>query len=226
MDRLRQFDPASRKFPVRTLLAAKQPRSYSWRCPLWFDQGQEGRCVEFALAHEAAARPSVVDERLLTQILASRLIYWPAQMEDGWEGGSYPGASPQYEGTSVLAGVKVATRLGLYREYRWAFGLDDLILAVGYRGPAVLGVDWHEGMFDPGPDGFLRVAGAIAGGHAILCNAVSLKREAFKLHNSWGRDWGMEGEAWISFGDMDRLLRAGGEACIPSIRLRPTALTL
>ncbi len=224
MDRLRQFDPASRRFPVRTLLAAKQPRSYTWRCPYWFDQGQEGRCVEFAWVHEAGARPILVDQSLLAKILSLKLIYWPAQVEDEWPGGSYPGAEPQYEGTSVLAGVKVATRLGLYREYRWAFGLDDLILALGYAGPAVLGVDWYEDMFEPDAEGFLHVAGGVVGGHAILCNGVSLRRRAFRLHNSWGRSWGQDGAAWISFDDMEKLLHSKGEACIPSVRLRPTFL--
>jgi hypothetical protein len=229
LDRLKQFDEKSRAFPVRMTLTAEQvkkPRGYTWGCPFWFNQGREGRCVEYGIVHEAGARPALVKAMLLEQILADKLIYWPAQREDQWPGGSYPGATPKYEGTSVLAGVKVAVRLGLYKEYRWAFGLDDLILAVGYKGPAILGVDWYEGMFDTDDKGFIHVSGGIAGGHAILCNGVSVSKRAFRLHNSWGKDWGVNGEAWLSFADMEKLLHDQGEACIPSVRLRPEQLAV
>lgn len=206
LDRLVQFDQRSRNFPVRALIsAAVKPRSYTWSCDAWLDQGREGACVGFSISHEAASRPVVV--RGITATIAQR-VYKRAQQIDEWEG-------EEYDGTSVLAGIKAAQERGWYGEYRWAFGLNDLILAVGYKGPAVLGINWYEGMLEVGPKGIIRPTGDIAGGHAILCNGVSIKNRLFRLHNSWGEGWGIFGDCFISFDDMDRLLHEQGEACVP-----------
>lgn len=210
LDRRIQFDERSREYPIRELIQeAAKPRSYTWRVGVWLDQGREGACVGFAWAHELAARPSVRVVHSSTALV----IYREAQKVDEWPGESY-------SGTSVLAGAKVVAAQGLIPEYRWAFGLEDLILAVGYKGPAVIGVNWYEGMFAPDAKGFLHVEGRKMGGHAILCHGVSISGRYFKVHNSWGRGWGHNGEARISFDDMERLLREQGEACIPVKRVR------
>lgn len=73
---------------------------------LYYNQGTEGRCVEFALL------------RILSQMnrkrydITSRWHYWEMQRTDEWTGGSYPGATPQYEGTSGRAGLEVARAHG------------------------------------------------------------------------------------------------------------------
>ena len=212
LGRLPQFDARSRAFPIRSLVAAKPPRSYTWSCGVTIDQGMEGSCVGHAWAHELAARPRVIPG--VGHDFARR-VYFDAQRIDEWDGGAYPGAAPFYEGTSVLAGAKVVKALGAMDEYRWAFGLSDLILAVGYAGPAVLGINWYEGMFDPDPSGLVRVSGDVAGGHAIVANGVSVKRRLVRLHNSWGPGWGVGGHAFIGWDDLERLLHEQGEACIP-----------
>lgn len=216
LTRIPQFDERSKSFPIRTIVTNQTPRSYTWSCDTYLDQGSEGACVGFSLAHELIAKPSVVNG--ITEKFAKENIYWEAQKIDDWAGGSYPGASTHYEGTSVLAGVKVVQKLGYIKEYRWAFGLDDLILAVGRKGPAVLGVNWYEGMFDTHSCGYIHATGELMGGHAILCKGVNLKEKYFILHNSWGNSWGTGGCAKISFDDMEFLLEDNGEAVIPVIR--------
>jgi hypothetical protein len=211
--RLRQFDERSRNFPVRDLVKSKQPRSFTWGCSQHLDQGSEGACVGFSFAHELIAKPSPV--KGITAQFAIEKIYWEAQKSDPWDGGSYPGAKPKYEGTSVLEGVKAVQKLGYITEYRWAFGLDDLVMAVSQCGPAILGINWYDGMFDPHSCGYLHVGGELAGGHAILCRGVNVKGRYFLLHNSWGPNWGVKGDARISWEDIERLLHEGGEACIP-----------
>lgn len=215
--RLRQFDERSKNYPVRTLVAGRLPRSFSWACSQHLDQGQEGACVGFSVTHELAAKPAPV--KGLTAQFAIEKIYWEAQRNDPWDGGSYPGAKPKYEGTSVIEGVRAAQKLGYITEYRWAFGLDDLVMAVGHCGPAILGVNWYDGMFDTHSCGWLHVAGELAGGHAILCKGVNVTNRYFTLHNSWGPKWGVKGDARISWDDVDRLLHEGGEACIPVHRV-------
>lgn len=216
LTRVVQFDEKSKNFPVTAVISNQTPRSYTWRCDIHLDQGSEGACPGFSFAHELAAYPAPV--KGMTDKFARESIYWEAQKNDEWPGGAYPGAKPFYEGTSVLAAAKQVQKLGYITEYRWAFGLSDLILAVGRQGPAVLGVNWYDSMFDTKDCGFVHVEGEIAGGHAILCKGVNITDKYFVLHNSWGDSWGFGGDAKISFGDMARLLDEDGEACIPVTR--------
>lgn len=212
LDRLVRFDEKSRNFPVTAVIKQTKPRSYTWRCSSWLDQGREGACTGFAVSHEAAARP--VEVKNIDNALAYK-VYKRAQQLDIWPG-------ENYSGSSVLAAMKAGKELGWYDEYRWAFGVDDLALAVSRKGPAVLGVNWYEGMFQTSRSGYISVSGRKAGGHAILCHGFNVKGGYFKLHNSWGKSWGINGECKITYEDMDRLLREQGEACIPVKRKKIT----
>lgn len=188
----------------------RQPRSYTWACDKNLDQGSEGACVAFAWTHERAARPKVgpVDNAL------ARSLYPLMQRVDEW-----PGEEPTYSGTSVLAGAKIAKEKGWIGEYWWADNVTDALAAISFRGPAVLGVDWYEGMLDTDADGFIHATGRIVGGHSILARGVSLSKQAVLLHNSWGKDWGGTekgpGTAWLSFYDFNYLIQNHGDVCIP-----------
>jgi papain like protease len=89
----------------------------------------------------------------------------------------------------------------------------DVIAFLVHRGPGVLGTDWYESRFDPVPDGLVKVAGNVAGGHAYLCYGYDADGQRFRGQNSWGRAWGDNGRFWVARGDLDRLIRAYGEAC-------------
>lgn len=214
-DRLPQFDERSRSFDIARTLDTTKPRSYTWGCPANLDQGREGACVGFGWAHEHAARPYV---RPADNALA-RALYFEAQRVDEWPGGAYPGASPFYEGTSVLAGAKAAQARGHLSEYRWAFNLNDALTAVSRKGPAVIGVWWWTGMFRPDADGFLHPTGQREGGHALLVRGVNIKARTVVLHNSWGTGWGGTkygpGTALLTWDDFGSLLADDGECCIP-----------
>ena len=43
---------------------------------------------------------------------------------------------------------------------------------------------------------------------------VNTKREQITIKNSWGTSWGDSGHAKLPFADLDKLLRADGEALI------------
>jgi hypothetical protein len=232
LDRVPQFDPRSRAFGIAELTTVEELHSKTWRCLVWNDQGREGACVGFAWSHELSATPTTVK----TTNEDALAIYKTAQTLDEWPG-------TNYSGTSVLAGAKAVQRLStggksLMPEYRWAFGVDDLILALGNHGPAVLGINWHEGMYNTDESGFIHPTGKVVGGHAILCRAVKLTYKAgttghsldnidrdksfFTLRNSWGKDWGRVGDCYVTINDMDTLLRNGGEACVPVVRKSAT----
>jgi hypothetical protein len=233
VDRRVQFDPRSRSFAAVEAfdLVDKPFRSYTWGCDVYNDQGSEGACVGFAWTHELSAKPKVVRRDAAYALK----IYNRARQIDPWPG-------EDYSGTSVLAGVKAVMEdlnsLGnaYIREYRWGFGLQDVMRIVGYKGPVVLGINWYYDMYFPNDKGFITPTGEVVGGHAILANGikivkkdssgaypvpfdnVDLDKSWVRLHNSWGTGYGIGGDAKITLTDLDKLLRDNGEACIPTLR--------
>lgn len=213
LDRLIEFDERSKAFPIRTLVEGKARRSYTWSVGVSLNQGNEGACVGFGWTHERAARPKV--DLTVTDQTAFNL-YYRAQHLDVWPG-------ENYEGTSVIAGAKAAIEAGWISEYRWALGPgaeaaeNDLALAVGYKGPAVLGTYWYASMDYPVLDAAGRrwvnvnPSSGIRGGHCYLTHGYSVKLDAYKCWNSWGAP----SEFWIKRTDMITLLADEGEACIP-----------
>lgn len=211
LDRLVHYDEQSKQYPIRTLVAEKKLRSYSWSLPTYLDQGSEGACVGFSITHELAARPSEVK---VDNAFAMN-VYYNAQQIDPWPGGAYPQAKPYYEGTDVLSGIKYVQKQGYYKEYRWAFSLNDALLALGYNGPGVLGCNWREGMMEPDDKGFIHPTGNVVGGHAILVRAVNIKNKTVTLANSWGKSWGKDGDCYLTWDDFEKVLKDDGEFCIP-----------
>jgi papain like protease len=204
-DRLPSFDQRSRNFSATLALPDKPQRSYTWGVPVRLDQGAIGQCVGFGFGQELAARPKVHTKVTYD---TARQIYLRAQQLDEWPG-------EDYEGTSILAGAKTVQEKNYVTAYHWCFTLSELVLAVGYLGPVVLGVNWHTGQMDTDSNGFIHPTGAVEGGHAIIANGVSVKSRSFLLTNSWGAGWGTNGQCRITWSDMWQLLSEQGEACVP-----------
>lgn len=238
LGRLVQYDERSKNYPVRPLLLGLadkfktnqiNPRSYSWRIREWHDQGREGACVAFAHGHRVSGR----SVEKLGQLNYSKLIdiYRKAQLIDPWpethEGGE--------EGTSVLAGAKIMQELDFYNSYRWIFGHDeglkDAILTLGYVGGLVMGTWWWSGMYNTDERGFVSPTGSRIGGHAWYVYGIRIrdKNDQFTsdmadvdldntivfCRNSWGRDWGVDGDFKLTLRDWNKLRLDQGEAMLP-----------
>ncbi|MDQ3704212.1 MAG: hypothetical protein M3437_03135, partial [Chloroflexota bacterium] len=125
-----------------------------------------------------------------------------------------------YEGSSVRAAMKALVYYTTVTTYRWAFTLDDAVRWVSLYGALNLGTDWHRGMSRPytGPDGrsWIEPTGTLQGGHAYLLNGVNREQQKFRMENNWGREWGDNGFAWISFDSVEYLLSQNGEAACPT----------
>jgi hypothetical protein len=217
------FDARSKAFPIRAAIPERpKRRTKKWRNGVILDQGREGACVGFGWAAEALSTPVAVD---LTRLKAdapedptafAQAIYHRAKQIDWWDG-------EDYEGTSVLAGAKAMQELGLLKEYRWCFNIEDVIDAILVKGPVVLGIYWYESMYEA-PNGILKVNGPIVGGHCITAVGFKLAKDSATgedtviLQNSWGYSWGEWGLAEIRVSDLAALLRNDGEACVPSKR--------
>lgn len=160
-------------YPISALFEAEQPPLIDQQWPIGprLDQGREGACVGFGWTAELMAEPAKVTGAGQE---TARPLYYELQRRDEFPGGEYPGASPKMGGTSVEVGAQLLTEVGHYSEYRWARTEEDIARAVGYVGPVVIGVNWHEGMRNPGSDGFIRPTGQIIGGHCVLIYGIVL----------------------------------------------------
>ena len=171
----------------------------------WGDQGNTPQCVGYAWSHwiddgpiiHAGKRPNVNPTTL----------YRESQKRDQWPG-------ENYNGTSVRGGAKYLQEIGKIKSYLWAFDVQTLMNTVLTQGPVVVGTNWYYNMFFPDRNGLIRASGRWMGGHAYVINGVNTKTQLFRIKNSWGRNWGQRGRAFISFSDMTRLIREGGEICL------------
>ena len=211
LGRLIEFDLTSTRYPIRSLLGPRSVlQSKEWPCFEYLDQGNVGACVGFSCEHDIAADPVM----LPVSHNHAMQIYKEAQRIDPWPG-------EDYEGTSVLAGVKTLKAMGYISEYRWAFSIDDVLDTLANYGPVIFGINWYSGMFYPNAAGVINPSGSLAGGHAILGVGYNHEHQLVHLHNSWGQGWGRGGDCWISVANLTRLLNERGEACVPVVRTDP-----
>jgi len=193
-----------------------------WNCVGVLDQGSTSQCVAYSGWKYLTSGPIVNRRPKQTP----ETIYEECRRNDEWPG-------EDYEGTSVRALFKVFQTYGYVRSYQWAF---DLELVVGHllnTGPVVMGTNWYRNMFTPHKEtGYLEVSGPIDGGHAWLILGAYRSRKnpdgskgAVRMVNSWGPTWGQHGRAWLTFIDLDRLIREEGEACVAS-EIKISALEL
>lgn len=211
LGRIAELDIRSAEFPIRALLDPTMVlHTQLWPCPEYLDQGNVGACVGFSMAHDIISEPMA----LASNFSQAMNIYKEAQKIDPWPGEAY-------EGTSVLAGVKILQQMSYVSEYRWAFSIDDVLQTLSNLGPIVFGLNWYQGMFSPDAEGLIRPTGGLAGGHAILAVGYDHERQLVRFHNSWGVWWGKVGDCFITVADLTRLLAERGEACVPVVRTNP-----
>lgn len=185
--------------------------------PRWlFDQGSEGSCVGFGCARTLGI--------INREIYDPWVIYNEARKIDEWPG-------EDYEGTSVRAGLEVLRSQGArdtdittvelsagIEEYRWASTVDEIRGYIALGVPVVIGVNWYSNFDRPVKNivsnewwigqGSL---GSIRGGHCVCLHWASDKRQAFRVLNSWGRDYPY---VWLPYNVMQRLIDEDGEVGI------------
>ena len=200
-DRLRSFNELSRNYSIGKLTRNLEAVTTKWDCDKILDQGSDGSCVGHGIAHELIAKPVPclqVDHKYAVY------IYDEAKKVDEWPG-------EDYEGTSVIAGLKVAKKLGWYDSYQWAFNLDDMLVGVSNAGPAVMGTNWYTGMMTPDSNGFIKPTGYNEGGHCWLLAGVDVEHKFAWCVNSWGKSWGLNGWFKLTWDDLWYLMEHQGE---------------
>lgn len=221
LGRVVRFDERSRDYPVSELftksILTSDLRTKTWRRPLALDQTTTPQCVGYSLWGAYNTQPQTrrytYDQR--TQYSPTD-IYNGAQLLDEWAG-------EEYDGSSVLGGVKWLHQMSLIKEYRWCFTLDDVLLTLSNVGPVVVGTNWLSDMFnapdpDPGRTASAQYAlsywGDIVGGHAYELHGIDVVNEIVIGTNSWGTGWGDEGRMYLRWEDLEALLADQGEALV------------
>lgn len=159
-------------------------------------------------------------------------LYDQAQQIDEW-----PGQEPAFVGTSVRAGCDVLLTHGHSKwawtqgdgrppdrahgiaAFRWARTVDEMRAVLAGGQGAVLGCNWLTNFDTPEQvNGEWWIGrgewGRVRGGHAIFVRGGSDQRGAVLLTNSWGTGWGGNGDAWLPYGALERLLRENGECVV------------
>lgn len=214
---LEEFDDRSLAYSITDTLKERYeklvPINKVHLAPTCLDQGQEGACAGFATTHAILTEPRIQDPKIYNAKFARESLYYPAQMNDEFPGGEYPGADPRMGGTSVLAVMKEAKALGVIEKYEWAFSIESLVLGVSWHGPAVLGTVWTDSMMRPDRKGAVKTDGRVVGRHAYLMYGVNIRTRMALCLNSWGEEgYGVQGRFQIALDDVEDLLGSRGEA--------------
>jgi len=177
------------------------------------DQGRVGSCTGNAGIADLATDPMFAglaghvltkSGYTLDQPGALRL-YSAAQFLDG--NGRYP---PNDRGSNGLSIAKALKTAGLISSYRHTFTRDDALLAASQH-PFISGMNWYTQMFHPDVDGRVRLSGALAGGHEVMCREIDAPNQRVWFDNSWGANWGAEGRFYLTFEDFGTLLQQRGD---------------
>lgn len=217
LGRLHSVDINDQRYLLRSMrpeaaaAAANVPYRYHALAAKRFrDQGDTSACTGAAARHWLDAGP--------VQNLGGpdwNELYRMNQLVDEW-----PGAEPAYYGSSVRASFKVMKSLGFVRSYGWAFDLETAINHILTESGMVFGTTWFTDMMKTDKDGFIHADGNVEGGHAYFIRGVNREKKcpdgsvgAARGVQSWLPTWGQQGQFWISFKDLDALIKDYGEAC-------------
>jgi hypothetical protein len=195
-------------YPLRAALhrvvGEPLPTHRAWYGGNILDQGQTSSCVGHGWRTFLSVAPIELGD---TRDPSPFEIYHGAQRCDEWPG-------EDYDGTSVRGGAKFLQQLGHIAEYRWALDIDDMKLWLLTKGSIVIGINWYTGMFSPDAKHIITASGQIEGGHCVCVIGYNSTSRLFEFQQSWGKDWGNRGRAYIPEDLMKQLIFSeGGEAC-------------
>jgi len=87
--------------------------------------------------------------------------------------------------------------------------IDEVLQSLATNGPCLTGIGWLRAWSNPAsyfPDPYswsyplLDIKRSeVLGGHAVTIVGYDRKHEVIKIRNSWGKDWGLLGYAFMTF---------------------------
>jgi hypothetical protein len=177
------------------------------------DQGQVGSCTGNAgigaLATDPVFDPIKAETFYPMTESGALKLYSNAEDVDG--DGPYP---PNDNGSCGLSIAKCLQRANLISGYQHTFSREDALKAL-MTGPVLFGTNWYDRMFNPDPDGRVRIGGSLAGGHEIVAREIDAEKDRVWFDNSWGEGWGLKGRFYLTFDDFGTLLGQDGDIIVP-----------
>lgn len=195
----------------------------SRRFPVPGDQGGQGSCVGWAVAYLKSFQEAVErhwDPRGSGAMFSPAYIYNQIKLSSSCTSGSYiPSALNlvRSDGAALLNQFPYEERacsampsMGLTQHAK-QFALSDwrrvnpqdisevqAQLAAGF--PVLIGMI-VDTAFQELRDGrtYTQAGGRVEGGHAMVIVGYGDDKQAFKVINSWGREWGDDGFGWIGY---------------------------
>jgi hypothetical protein len=178
------------------------------------NQGDVGACVGNAAISNLATDPlfqNLPTAPAKTYTLdenGALHVYSDCEVLDG--DGPYP---PNDYGTYGLSAAKVLLSAGYIVGYQHTFTLNDALLALTVN-PIMVGMNWYDNMFYPDADGRVHLTGALAGGHEVEAYKLDVDNQRVWFHNSWGADWGLTGDFYLTWADLGTLLNRQGDVTV------------
>ena len=190
------------------------------------DQGNEGACVAFGTCAMKEYQEKVEWSRNLQPHLSTRMLYSECKKIDG---------IPNVDGTYIRSAMKVLSTQGVCTEATWPYSpnhpgipfprykiealenriktyakiatIPELISSLYLNGPCPIGFYvtsvWYQvprtGIVkDPSPRASKR------GGHCVC--VVGYSPAGLKIRNSWGKSWGKDGYAVLSWAHVEKMM--------------------
>jgi hypothetical protein len=201
-------DPRNRLYPIRALVGDTAPiRERVWRRGRAYDQGETSQCVAYDAKGKLNTAPfSGFEPYHRRSRYSTDEFYTGAQQRDQWPGESY-------DGTSAQGVLKYLAERQIISEYRWCFGLDDVLRTVSNWGPVGVGAWWRSGMWEPDWESHLvSYEGSYVGGHQFEVFGNHPDVEEVECMNSWGEMWGDRGRFRMKYDQFEALLNDDADA--------------
>lgn len=164
-----------------------------------YDQGDKPICVDCALRGLLAAEP------VKQSPFKEMEIYNGARKLDK--------TSSSIEGSKLDFAVDFLKEQGFIKEDFWTNKTDQVIDYLNKISPVVFSLPWYEKMNHPEKDGNLITKGPLIGFHAVLGFRYDGLKNKIYIRNSWGKNWGVEGNAYLTLDNLEKLMIKGGIAC-------------
>ncbi len=104
---------------------------------------------------------------------------------------------------------------------RWATSVDEMRTALGQKIPVSIGVNWYanfdtpqlKGTYQPRNEYWIGEGDLknTRGGHCVCIYGASDRRQAFRVKNSWGKNYPL---VWLPYATMERLITEQGEVTL------------
>jgi hypothetical protein len=177
------------------------------------DQGNTGSCTGNAETGALGCDPLFgalpAGHPVLDETFARDTLYHLATTLDPYPG-AFPPEDTGSDGTSVC---KAAMSLGFIAGYTHCQSVADVCAAL-METPVIFGVDWYEGFDSPDSSGLVQIAGAVRGGHEIVCTQLDVGNRLVVCDNSWGEGYGVQGRFAFSWDTLEQLLSTDGDATV------------